>query len=58
MKTLAQGRGMAGEKEVSRGIGLMGNRVMAVVALLVVVGLRVHVDMFVAAVKSVDGALV
>ena len=63
MRTLAQGRGMAGEEEVSGGVCLRGKGVMAVVALCLVVGVRVGVavrvlwEMFVAAVNLVGGAL-
>ena len=60
VRTLAQGRGMAGEEEVSAGVGLRGKGVTAAVALWSVVGVRVRValqEMFVAAVKLVGGAL-
>ena len=60
MRTLAQGRGMAGEEEVSAGVGMRGEGWMAVVALWSMVGVRVHValqEMFVAAVKLVGRAL-
>ena len=60
VRTLAQGRGMAGEEEVSAGVGLRGKGVMAAVALWLVVGVRVCVvlqEVFVAAVKLVGGTL-